>query len=194
MEAKRRNKTKYLPTYTITLENGQELQIKPTANAWWKKEYKVRLLLAFLGEGYNIREACKKIGIKPYSYKYFVKSHPEITDIRKYYKNQLIEEARGSVARAIKKDKKFALRYFYKTKPEEFPRPALLNKISRMEEEFEKERDGYLDEIREVKAIMGMYMEVFHDLKKDLGGWYLEQVLAAEKRVREYNSVYKRKI
>lgn len=184
-------KIKDLPSYTVPLEDNWILEVKPTANAWWKHEPKVHLLLAALREGYKIKEACKQARINLRQYKYFAQRHPEMFDIRQFFRKKLTERAERSVALRIAKDKRFALKYLTKKKPEEFPPPRLLKKIAQLEKDFEEERNGYLEELRQVKLILGMYAEVANELKPELGGWFKRRVEEAEQLVRRYNGLHK---
>lgn len=189
---KRRNKIKYLPTYAFSLESGQMLEIRPTANAWWRYEYKVRLLLFAFQEGYRTPKACERIGISLRQYKYFASAHPEIRDVYKYYRSQLIEESKRTVLQKIKTNKSFALRFWRRAKAEEFPRPYLQERIKEITDELEFERQWSLEEARRLKIILGRYMELCHELEKNftVGGWYLQKLQEAEEEVKKYNQQF----
>lgn len=185
-----RGKTRRSPLYSIPINDRFILKPHRSANAWWRRETKVQLLLAMLREGYKISEACKKAGITVAQYKYFVRRHPGFNDIRKYYNELLLNDARKSIAFGIAKNKKFALKYLNKTKPDEFPPPRLLKKVTALEEQLLGERERFLDELRQLKIIIGMYMEVTQGLT--LGGWPKNRVVQAENAVRRYNSAHRR--
>ncbi len=186
----RQSKPRELPSYSIPIDDRFVLKPHRSANAWWKRETRVQLLLAMLREGYKITEACKKVGITLAQYKYFVRKHSGFNDVRKYYKEQLLNEARKSVALRIATNKRFALKYLNKTKPDEFPPPRLLKRVAALESAIKNEQEGYLEELRQLKIIISTYMEVTQRLS--LRGAHKRLVDEAEKRVRAYNRLHKR--
>ncbi|MDQ3075937.1 MAG: hypothetical protein M3Q34_02315 [bacterium] len=191
MKLDRTNK-KFIPLYSIPLKEDIYLKIKPTANAWWKDQSKVQRLMALLYVGLTVEKACKNIGISRRKYKYFVQIHPEVTEIHKIYKSGFLTTAERTVKDRVEKDPKFALKYLRKKKPEEFPPPLLLNKIVSLEEYAEEQKLGFLREVRELKIIIGMYKEVFDELRPGIRGWYKERLNEADQVVRNYNKLHKR--
>lgn len=189
---KRRNNVQYLPSYSILVDGDRLLKIKPTANAWWKREPKVHLLLAALKDGYKLPEACKRADISMAQYKYFARVHPEIREIRKVFRSNNLAPIEKTIAEKAKTDAAFALRLKSKMDPEAFPPPGLLKKIGLIESHREEEQQGLLDELRSVKHILGMYVEVVNELRPQLGGWYQRAVAQAEDAVRAYNRTHRK--
>src|SRR3989344_4150223 len=155
----KRKSLRYLPSYYVLIGNNKHMEVRPTANAWWKREHKVHLLIRDLKDGYKIPKACKRAGISMAQYKYFARVHPEIKEIRKTLKNDISRNAGKTMAERAKSDPKFALRLRSKTNPEEFPPPPLLKRVSSLEAQIEQEREEHRDEIRGLKNIIETYRE-----------------------------------
>lgn len=192
----RRNKIQYLPSFSVPLGNGQALEIKPTANAWWKSQIKVSRLLTSFRVGSRIPEACIEAGISRRQYKYFAHLHPEINKIRQVYKGELIKKAKATVEKNIEINPRFALRYLAKTKPEEFPqkpRGIFAMRLKQEKEKFamelEEARIDYRNDIRQLQNIIVLYESATRFPEKGIDKAIL---LIIEKSVRQYNNGHRK--
>lgn len=82
--------------------DGMDLEVRLTANAWWKDPTKVVSLLdAFDNHQANIDQACYAAGISIRQYKYFAQLHPLINKRRKLGRKELDFEKRRRLAGAV---------------------------------------------------------------------------------------------
>lgn len=179
--------TKY--DYSIPLDNGTLLKIKPTANAWWRQPVKVCKLLAAFSVGLSTSQACERAGITPQNYKYFVKEHPIILEIRKWYDEELLKITQTTVAKGVRSDKRFALRYWIKREPHKFPPPPLLRKLEDLRMDHREAVNELRDDIRELSKIGELYREAYEFMPEGRGKTLAE---SATKLTKNYNHKHRR--
>lgn len=187
-----KSKEKFIPLYSVPLKDDYYFKVRPTANAWWKDQSKVQKLLALLYAGFTAEKACKDIGISNRKYKYFIKIHPSFVVIRNIYKSNLLVKSKKAVRAAVENDPKFALKYWSKRSPDEFPSGYFSTRIANLEQKHEDVVKRFSEELRELKIIIGMYQEVTNELKPLMGGWYIEAAEKADAEVRKYNRMHRR--
>ncbi len=87
----------------IIPNNNEELnlEVKYSANAWWMNRLKVTQLLASFAYDCPIRESCAAAGITLRQYKYFVRVHPIVREIRESTRVIPTLKARMAIVQAI---------------------------------------------------------------------------------------------
>ena len=116
---------KFEIAYTVNVpRSGGEFEIRKSANAWWMNKGKVDSLFAIFALDPTINEACAYIEITERQYKYFARLHPRIREVRARLSALVIIRARKTVVAGITGDKRFAMKYLQKKRPEEFGSPS----------------------------------------------------------------------
>jgi hypothetical protein len=124
---KKRRYTKRTPhiTYSITLPNGEVIDIMESANAWWMDRGKVERLIAAYGIDCSVQEACAYAGVTARQYKYFNEIHPEFKEVRETMKSLSTIKARKAIMRGIEEGGFWeAMKFLEKALPEEFGPPS----------------------------------------------------------------------
>lgn len=104
--------------------------LKASANAWWNDVGKVRALITGFKMGYNVNQAIVLASITKDQYYYFLKHHPEFSDIKERFGLIILMKAKQIVADSILKDRNVKTAFWY------------LNRYERLRDE---EKDDELD-------------------------------------------------
>ena len=75
--------------------------IRRSANAWWNDVGKVRDLMRGFKMGFNVQESRVLAGISRDQYYYFLKEHPEFSDIKERLETLMSIKAKQVVARDL---------------------------------------------------------------------------------------------
>ncbi len=105
--------------YEIVDKNFGTLQVRKTANAWWKESGKVRSLIDACKMDCNVLEACFYAGISEEQYYYFCEVHPEFYGIKSLLNSYPCFKARSTVVKNLS-DPKLALSYLERKNKQEF--------------------------------------------------------------------------
>jgi hypothetical protein len=147
------------PGYSVPYPFGgtNNVEIKPTANAWWSNQSKVHQFLLAIGTGCTIEEACAYIDITVKQYKYFQSLHPDFKELRNAYSLIPIIKAKQAVVRGLD-DPKFALRYLERKLPGEFSSRTIKKNAGLRRWEQERKGKSILtkEQIEKINMIAGI--------------------------------------
>ena len=147
-----KSKKRTPPEYAYSISNlpgGYVLKVRKSANAWWMDETRVQLLIIAFNMGVSIRLACAFVRITIRQYKYFVRLHPEIREIRDACEAMIELAALKNIAKAIEENTniKDSWKYLAYKYPKEWGKHG---KSRSQRENSEEEKSWTYEEIEEM--------------------------------------------
>lgn len=186
---KKQEQNKFIPAYTLRISDEIFLRVRPTANAWWKDQLTLCLLLSAISTGNTIEDACSHAGITVPQYKYFARLHPKMALIREHYKAKLVETSLSTIASKLKTNPSFALRYDRQKHPDQYPTSYLQKQVIELAEWRDEDEEYYLEQINKLNIVLGRFLEIYN--KNDHSPETIRQLLRyARSDLLRYNKKY----
>ena len=104
---------------------GEPFTVYKSANAWWTDVSKVEKLMFCFKNDMSVEEALFSVGISRNNYYYFLKIHPEFSNIKVQLLKAFPAVAKLTLGQALQKDPNLALRYLQGAQPENYRRSVL---------------------------------------------------------------------